>query len=57
MQKYQYEYLYKYASNELKHIHQVTHIDSGIVCTIFKNKLINIKYTLNSDGSVSKQRI
>lgn len=54
MQKYQYEHLYKVASSEQGHIHQVTHVDEGIVCTICNGKLVNIMYKLHEDGTITK---
>ena len=54
MQKYQYEHLYQIASREQNHIHQVTHVDEGIVCTIFNGKLVNIMYKLHEDGTITK---
>lgn len=57
MQKYQYEFLYKYALDKHPVIHQVTHVEQGIICTIFTDKLENIKYTLLENGNVIEENI
>ena len=44
--KEEYKRLYEHALKKHKDIHQITHIDKGIICTIHSNPTLRILYKL-----------
>ena len=44
--KEEYKRLYNHALNQHKDIHQITHIDKGIICTIHSNPTLRVLYKL-----------
>lgn len=44
--KEEYKRLYEYALKKHKDIHQITHIDKGIICTIYSNATLRVLYKL-----------
>ena len=56
--KEEYKRLYEHALNQYDNIYQITHIDSGIVCTLHGETplyvLYKLKYTMNTSTIIEK---